>query len=151
MLAYLKTGKGLKYILDKNSLYKGDFVNFQRHGYGKLWKDSSIYEGQFFCDKKHGQGKIVLKDGDVYIGEFKNNAIDGYGRYIWKNGKHEYKGQFLNGKFHGEGLYKWEEITNILKELIIKELKKEKEKLDIVMGENVMLILKMENRMEKEF
>ena len=101
-------GKGLKYNLDKNCLYKGDFLNFKRHGYGKLWKDSSMYEGQFFCDKKNGQGKIVLKTGDVYVGEFKNNTINGSG-HIWKNGKHEYIGYFSKGKFHGEGLYKWED------------------------------------------
>ena len=102
-------GKGIKYILDKDSLYKGDFKNFKRHGYGKYYKDLSIYEGEFNCDKKHGQGKITLKTGDTYIGEFKNNMISGYGQYIWKDGKHEYKGNFLNGKFHGEGFYKWED------------------------------------------
>jgi hypothetical protein len=102
-------GKGLKYNLDKDCLYKGDFVNFKRHGNGKYWKNSSTYEGQFNNDKKHGQGKITFETGDVYIGEFKNNTINGFGQYIWKNGKHIYKGNFLNGKFHGEGLYKWED------------------------------------------
>ena len=102
-------GKGLKYILQKDSLYKGDFINFKRHGYGKYYKESSVYEGQFNCDKKHGQGKIILKTGDIYIGEFKNNTISGFGQYIWKDGKHEYKGNFLNGKFHGDGFYKWED------------------------------------------
>ena len=42
-------------------------------------------------------------------------------------------------------------IINILKELIIMVLKKAKGKLDIMMEKNVLLILKMENRMEKEF
>ena len=103
------TGKGLKYILDKDCIYKGDFINFKRHGNGKYYSNSSKYEGQFICDKKHGHGKIELKTGDIYIGEFKNNTISGFGQYIWKNGKHEYKGNFLNGKFHGEGFYKWED------------------------------------------
>ena len=103
------TGKGLKYILDKDCIYKGDFINFKRHGNGKYYSNSSKYEGQFICDKKHGHGKIELKTGDVYIGEFKNNTISGFGQYIWKNGKHEYKGNFQNGKFHGEGFYKWED------------------------------------------
>ena len=102
-------GKGLKYILDKDSLYKGDFKNFKRHGNGIYLRDSSKYEGEFMSDKKHGQGKLELKTGDIYIGEFKNNAISGYGKYIWKKSEHEYIGNFLNGKFHGEGLYKWED------------------------------------------
>lgn len=103
------TGKGLKYILDKDCLYKGDFKNFKRHGNGVYLRDSTKYEGQFMSDKKHGQGKLELKTGDIYIGEFKNNAISGYGKYIWKESKQEYNGNFLNGKFHGEGLYKWED------------------------------------------
>ena len=100
-------GKGLKYVLEKDHIYKGDFVNFMRHGYGKDYRATSKYEGQFINEKKNGQGKIELKTGDIYIGEFKNNTISGVGKYIWKNGKHEYEGNFLNGKFHGEGLYRW--------------------------------------------
>ena len=103
------TGKGLKYNLNKDSLYKGDFIDFKRNGNGIYIRESSKYEGQFVCDKKHGHGKLEFKTGDVYIGEFKNNSISGYGKYIWQNGKHEYNGNFLNGKFHGEGLYKWED------------------------------------------
>ena len=102
-------GKGLKYILDKDHIYKGDFVNFSRHGYGMDYRDSSKYEGEFINDKKNGKGKIELKTGDIYIGEFKNNTISGLGKYIWKNRMHEYEGNFLNGKFHGQGIYKWGE------------------------------------------
>ena len=102
-------GKGIKYLLDKDCLYKGDFINFKREGYGIYKRESSVYEGQFISDKKQGQGKIILKTGDIYEGEFRNNNISGYGKYIWKNGKHEYEGNFLNGKFHGEGLYKWDD------------------------------------------
>ena len=100
-------GKGLKYISEKEHIYKGDFVNNMRHGYGKDCRKSSKYEGQFSFDKKNGKGEIILNTGDVYKGEFKNNKITGFGHYIWNNNNHEYIGNFLNGKFHGEGFYKW--------------------------------------------
>jgi len=100
-------GKGLKYVLEKDHLYKGDFVNSLRHGYGIDYRVNSKYEGQFFFDKKCGKGEIILNNGDIYKGEFKNNKINGYGHYIWKKSSHEYIGYFLDGKFHGEGLYKW--------------------------------------------
>ena len=102
-------GKGLKYILENNYLYKGDFLNNMRHGFGKDFRKSSKYEGQFSFDKKSGNGIIELNTGDVYEGEFKNNKINGYGHYIWKNNNHEYIGNFVNGRFHGEGYYKWGE------------------------------------------
>jgi hypothetical protein len=100
-------GKGLKYNPDNDHLYKGDFVNGMRHGYGNDFRNNSKYKGQFYFDKKHGNGEIELITGDVYKGEFKNNKISGYGHYIWKNNNHEYIGYFLDGKFHGEGYYKW--------------------------------------------
>ena len=102
-------GKGLKYVLENDHLYKGDFIENMRHGYGKDYRKTSEYEGEFYLDKKNGKGKIILNAGDIYNGEFKNNKINGYGHYIWKNNNHEYIGYFLNGKFHGEGYYKWGE------------------------------------------
>ena len=100
-------GKGLKYTLEKDHIYKGDFIDNMRHGYGKDYRKNSKYEGQFSFDKKNGKGEIVLNTGDIYKGDFKNNKITGYGHYIWKNNNHEYIGNFLDGKFHGEGYYKW--------------------------------------------
>ena len=40
---------------------------------------------------------------------------------------------------------------NIIKEIILMELKKEKEKLNFLMEKNLFVILKMENRMELVF
>ena len=100
-------GKGLKYISENDHIYKGDFVDNMRHGYGKDYRKTSKYEGEFLFDKKCGKGEIILNTGDIYKGEFKNNKINGFGHYIWKNNNHEYIGNFLDGKFHGEGFYKW--------------------------------------------
>ena len=102
-------GKGLMYCSENEHIYKGDFIEDMRHGFGKDYRKNAKYEGQFSNDKKNGKGEIVLNSGDIYKGEFKNNKITGFGHYIWKNNNHEYIGYFFDGKFHGEGLYKWGE------------------------------------------
>ena len=100
-------GKGLRYNKEINHIYKGDFLNGQRHGKGKDYRNNSKYEGEFRKDKKCGKGKIVFDSGDKYEGEFSDNKFNGYGHYIWAKNGHEYKGNYLNGKFHGEGIYTW--------------------------------------------
>lgn len=35
---------------------------------------------------KDGKGKYEFSNGDYYIGEFKENRLDGYGEFNWKNG-----------------------------------------------------------------
>ena len=99
-------GKGLQYMHENEHIYRGDFVNGLRHGFGKDFRKNVRYEGEFLNDKKCGKGQIMFSSGDEYKGEFKDNLFNGYGRYKWKNGD-EYIGYYLNGKYHGEGLHKW--------------------------------------------
>ena len=46
----------------------------------------------------------ILKNGDKYVGQFKDGKYHGKGTYIFKNGN-KYVGDFKNGKFHGKGTY----------------------------------------------
>ena len=99
-------GKGI--LIDKNkNKYVGDFINVKKWGEGK-WKTKNIeYEGEFHDNKIHGKGHIIfLKTGIEYIGTFKNEQIDGYGIFNWKNGD-QYEGEVKNGKMHGMGKYKY--------------------------------------------
>ena len=48
-----------------------------------------------------------FKKNDIYKGEFDNDLIIGYGKYIWKDNIKEYEGNFLNGKINGNGILKW--------------------------------------------
>ena len=102
-------GKGLRYNTEANHIYRGDFLNSLRHGYGTDCTNNSKYEGEFRKDKKCGKGKIKFESGDTYEGDFNDNKFNGYGHYKWFKNGHEYKGNYLNGKFHGEGFYQWEE------------------------------------------
>ena len=91
------------------SFYIGDFINFKKEGFGKEETEEYLYEGNFKNNKKNGKGKIEYKKiDDIYIGEFLNDEITGFGYYKWAN-KHTYEGDFINGKMDGKGIYKWPE------------------------------------------
>ncbi|KEG03083.1 conserved Plasmodium protein, unknown function [Plasmodium vinckei vinckei] len=50
-----------------------------------------------YLNEKKTEGKYFYPNGNIYIGEFKNNKFHGHGSLIFK-GKGEYKGIWENGK-----------------------------------------------------
>ena len=102
------TGKGEKYSSKKKILYKGEFVQGEKSGYGEENSAEGIFVGSFLNDKKNGKGKMIYKiSGDIYEGEYKNDLFDGEGHYIWKASGQEYKGEYKEGLMHGKGLFEW--------------------------------------------
>jgi len=70
----------------------------------EYYKDGSIkYEGDWVNGKREGNGKAVYKNGDYYIGSFKNNFRDGKGIEYYKNGNIRYEGDWVGGKKEGYG------------------------------------------------
>ena len=100
-------GKGLCYNPSNGYMYKGDFKNFKKDGYGEEIFDGYKYRGEFDEDKKNGKGEIILKNNDIYKGGFLNDKFNGDGKYIWYNKNKEYSGNFLENKMHGFGILKW--------------------------------------------
>ena len=99
-------GKGI-YKKSNNSLYTGDFVNSLREGFGELYTNRIHYIGEFKENKLNGKGIIeFLKEGHKYEGDFKNNEINGRGIFQWKNGD-IYEGDMTEGKMNGKGIYKY--------------------------------------------
>lgn len=45
---------------------------------------------------------MQTKQGTIE-GQFRNDQLNGQGRFTWKDGK-QYEGGFKNSKFHGEGV-----------------------------------------------
>jgi len=43
-----------------------------------------------------GFGKIYFSNGDFYVGDFKNNKINGRGKYLSKASGETYDGQFID-------------------------------------------------------
>ena len=88
-------------------IYTGNIKNFKKEGFGKEECFDYIYKGNFHNNMKNGKGEIkMIKSGDNYEGEFVNDKITGYGKYIWDN-HHQYIGYFVNGEMNGKGKYKW--------------------------------------------
>lgn len=69
--------------------YKGQFNNFEYHGYGLLEVDNVfIYSGEFYYGKKDGFGEIT------------------FGKYDYREEGTTYEGYFKSGYFHGWGVFK---------------------------------------------
>lgn len=45
-------------------------------------------------------------DGASFTGQFKNNHINGIGRYVWPDGR-RYCGEWVKDKMHGRGVFCW--------------------------------------------
>ena len=57
-----------------------------------------------------GKGEKTWKNGDKYIGEFKNDEINGYGTYFYRKAN-QFKGIIEDGKRVGERI-RFEAQTN---------------------------------------
>lgn len=51
----------------------------------------------------HVRGVLTFASGDQYLGEFKDNAFEGNGVYVWKSGT-IYRGQWRHGLMNGCGV-----------------------------------------------
>ena len=101
------TGKGILYNSLNGYLYKGDFNNFQKDGYGEEICEQYKYKGEFDHDKKYGRGEMILNNKDIYKGKFLNDKFNGNGYYIWFGKNKEYFGDFVDDKMQGNGFLKW--------------------------------------------
>lgn len=69
----------------------------------KMDKEDKIYKGQWIGNQRDGRGEEVnLEEKTYYIGEFKEDKKDGYGRIVMDNGI-VYEGDWQEGVAHGEG------------------------------------------------
>ncbi len=69
-----------------------------------ITKDGNKYIGKFKNGQINGQGKWFSRHGDSYKGQFVKGRSQGKGKLTLSNGE-SYIGDFVNGKFHGKGKY----------------------------------------------
>lgn len=67
-----------------------------------MYGNGNKYEGQFVEGNRHGRGKLEKTNGDVYIGFFREDIMEGLGIYKWASGN-RYEGEFKNNKPNGRG------------------------------------------------
>ena len=87
--------------------------NARRHNcFGTLtWANGDIYVGEFKDDKSNGQGTYTHSPegewaGHKYVGEFKDDKTNGQGFRTFPNGN-KYLGEEKDGKKHGYGTLTW--------------------------------------------
>ncbi len=92
-------------------VYIGDINIIYRNGKGTLTyattKDK--YEGEFKDDIINGFGKYTYSDGSYFEGNFVNGVKQGYGKFVVvKDGVptgEEFSGQYVNDMLNGQGEY----------------------------------------------
>lgn len=60
------------------------------------------YVGEIKNNRMNGQGTLTYANGDVYDGEFVNGVFNGQGKFTSNKGW-TYEGEFRSGQPHGEG------------------------------------------------
>ena len=67
-------------------------------------EEGSIYTGyKSKVGLKERHGKLDFHDGGYYEGQWRNDAMQGYGELYYANGALAYKGLWLEGCFSGNG------------------------------------------------
>lgn len=77
-----------------------------------LKKDGSetIYSGQWKGENRHGRGmEVDSKEGSFYIGEWKFDEKDGYGRLVLESGN-VYDGEWVDSVAHGKGEFSFSNV-----------------------------------------
>lgn len=97
------------YMFPNGDKYEGDYMlseidgTAERTGTGSHFTaEGTVYVGQWKDDKMNGQGQITFPSGAVYQGDFVNNHFKGNGVYTWPN-RSFYTGVFNENKMEGDG------------------------------------------------
>jgi hypothetical protein len=89
-------------------VYEGEFKDEEyRHGTGKMtYINGDVYVGEWKDNSKNGTGKMKWADGDVYVGKWRWGELEGKGTYTYVSGD-VYVGEWKDGKENGPGKYTW--------------------------------------------
>jgi len=85
------------------TIYEGEYQDGLKHGEGTKFYHQGVYCGQWARDARTF-GMIEFTNGDVYMGEWRNDKFGGVGVYLYANGQ-RYEGEWSDGKKHGEGVF----------------------------------------------
>jgi hypothetical protein len=95
--------------------YIGEKENNMKNGFGiKYMANEAKYIGYFKDNKSEGYGKFIT-DSDSYFGEFMNDQANGFGIYKHKN-ETIYIGYWENDSRENYGIEKWKDNSSYLGE-----------------------------------
>ena len=92
-------------LVSGGDTYTGYFLNGLKHGYGILqYSSGDILEGIWEEGLiNETESTYTWKSGSKYVGGFKNDEMNGYGKFT--NTVGEYEGDWHDGVRHGEGSF----------------------------------------------
>ena len=106
----LRHGKGIFISHSHQLKYTGNFYKGVRNGLGKItYNSGSSYEGFFNLGQKEGKGIFIYKSKNFYIGDWKKDLKNGFGKIYWQDQKQIYKGYWKDNHQEGLGYQIWEE------------------------------------------
>lgn len=87
-----------------NNIYKNNCAGDCANGFGQYkYSDKSWYYGFFQNNKPHYLGMYKNNEGDLYMGQFIANKMEGVGMVVYKSNGKSYVGQFSNSNLNGKG------------------------------------------------
>ncbi|CBH12436.1 hypothetical protein, conserved [Trypanosoma brucei gambiense DAL972] len=98
-------GTGVMRRVADNDIYEGEWFFGVRNGNGMCCSPNfgTLYSGKWLAGKWHGRGELAEPEG-LYIGDFVDGQIRGYGEYLYREG-YAYKGDWVNGVYEGSGTF----------------------------------------------
>ena len=95
----LKDGKPIK-TYSELDIEEGCTLGDCANGFGHYkWKNGDVHIGEFRDNIQQGEGTITWSDGSKHIGNFKAGVQNGYGRYFDVNGNIAMEGIFVDGQY----------------------------------------------------
>ena len=84
-------------MIEIKQKYDSQLLKKSKHNGPLIYKNGNVYIGNKKNDKPNGQGAIKYKNGNVYIGEWKDGKKNGEGTMKYSNGD-VYIEEWKNGK-----------------------------------------------------
>ena len=98
----MRHGEGNCHYNSDNSRYMGLWQNNLPHKGKLILTDGTVYDGDWKDDMFSGVGSITYANGDTYQGEWKQYRPHHYGVQAYRNGR-IYTGEWQLGVKHGNG------------------------------------------------
>ncbi|CAA0818482.1 Phosphatidylinositol 4-phosphate 5-kinase 1 [Striga hermonthica] len=86
------------------SIPEGDGGGGDNGAVEKRLRNGDLYIGAFHNDAPHGFGKYLWRDGCMYEGEWKKGKACGKGKFSWPSGA-TFEGEFRSGRMEGSGTF----------------------------------------------
>ena len=91
-----------------STVYDGQILQGQYHGYGVLSMNGGLIPGKYIGEWKaglrYGHGIEIFDDGEKYEGSWEHDLYHDPRGHIWYEDGSEYHGSFECGEFHGPGV-----------------------------------------------